>query len=218
MYTLRLILSNNAVAKSRPRKKVEHSVGIGTLSLFVAEARRSRVPLHLAIESSPSRDVDSIVGDNIALCNGESGDWEGKSMRRTGRKVGLGGVWFAFDFVLALVDGGCLDQCRGDGGEGGSGELHGEECEDDSAMRTDRAVVDVYIANARAKQLYLYHPADLILVAAEPASSPSMSVNDRKDHFLVSIALESHKEIILEGKNRPERLVDQIPRIACRRG
>jgi len=112
MHTLRLILSNDAIAQRRPRKKVKHSISISTLGLFVAEARGSRVPLHLAIEGSSRLDIDSVVGDNIALCHGESRHREGESMRRTGRQISLGSVWRAFDFVLTLGDSGCLDQRR----------------------------------------------------------------------------------------------------------
>lgn len=146
---LRLIFSDNAVAESRARKKVEDSIGVGALSLLVAEALRPRVPLHLAVESLPGADVDGIVGDDVTLGHGESGDREGESVRRAGRQVGLGRVWLAFDFVLALVDGCCLDQSRGDGGDGGGGELHGERCMKTTLKlirRLDRAVAD---GNAR---------------------------------------------------------------------
>jgi hypothetical protein len=125
--TLRLILSNDAVAQSRTRKKIEDGISVSALSLFVAETRGSRVSLHLAIESSSSWNVDGVVGDNIALCHGESGHREGESMRRTGGEVSLGSIWCAFDFVLSLVDSGCLDQRWRDGCESGSGELHDEQ-------------------------------------------------------------------------------------------
>jgi hypothetical protein len=68
--TLRLILSNNAVTQSGTREKVENSISISALSLFVTETRRSRVSLHLAIEGSSRLDVDGVVGDNIALGKG----------------------------------------------------------------------------------------------------------------------------------------------------
>ena len=112
VYTLGLVFSDDAIAQSRTGKKVEDSVGIGALSLFIAEAGRSRVPLHLAVEGGSSRDVDGVVGDNIALCHGESGHRERESVRRTGRQVGLSSIWCAFDLVLSLVDSDCLDQCR----------------------------------------------------------------------------------------------------------
>ena len=108
--TLRLILPNDAVAQSRTREKVEDGISVSALSLFVAEARGSRVSLHLAIESSSSWNVDGVVGDNIALCHGESGHRERESMRRTGGEISLGSIWCALDFILSLVDSGCLDQ------------------------------------------------------------------------------------------------------------
>jgi hypothetical protein len=110
VHTLRLILSNDAVAQSGARKKVEDGISVSALSLLVTEACGSRVSLHLAIESSSSWDVDGVVGDNITLCHRESRHGERESMRWTGRKVSLGSIWCAFNFVLALVDGGCLNQ------------------------------------------------------------------------------------------------------------
>lgn len=133
--SLRLILSNDTVAQSGARKKVEDGISVGALSLFIAEARGSRVPLHLAVESSSSWDVDGVVGDNIALCHRESGHRERESMRRTGREIGLGSIWCAFDFVLSLVNSGSLNQRRRDGCDGGSGELHGVQLCVDGILR-----------------------------------------------------------------------------------
>lgn len=124
VHALRLVFSNDAVAKGGAWKKVEDSIGIRALSLFIAEARGSRVPLHLAIEGRSSCDIDGIVGDDISLCNRECSDGEGKSVGRSGREISLGSVWLAFDLVLSFVDGSCLKQSRGDGGDGSSGELH----------------------------------------------------------------------------------------------
>ena len=135
--TLRLILPNDAVAQSRTREKVEDGISVSALSLFVAEARGSRVSLHLAIESGSGGNVDGVVGDNIALCHGESGHRERESMRRTGGEISLGSIWCALDFILSLVDSGCLDQRWRHGCDGGSGELHSEQlCIDGNSAKT----------------------------------------------------------------------------------
>lgn len=122
--TFRLVLSNDAVTEGGARKKVEDSISVGALGLFVAEALWSRVSLHLAIKGGSSCNVDSIIGNNVALRYGECGDREGESVRWAGRQVGLSGIGLAFDLILSLVDSSCLKQCRRDGSDGSSGELH----------------------------------------------------------------------------------------------
>jgi hypothetical protein len=118
---LRLVLSDDAVAESGARKKVEDSISVGALSLLVAEAFRSRIPLHPAVKSGTGRDIDSIITNDVALCDRKGSDWERESVRRTSGQVCLGCVWVAFDLVLTLVDSNCLNQRWGDRGDGGYG-------------------------------------------------------------------------------------------------
>jgi hypothetical protein len=179
MNTLRLILSNNAVAQSRAKKKIEHSISVSALGLLVAEARWSRVPLHLAVKGGSSWDVDGIVSDNITLCHRESRHGERESMRRTGRQVGLGSIWCTFDFVLALVDSGCLDQRWGDGCDGGGGEFHDGQLCVDEMLRSLSNCCKRKPSNRRVNHVYLYPSTEQIVLQPSHDLLPC-----RKDFFL----------------------------------
>lgn len=124
------MLSDDAVSESRTWEKVEDGIGVSSLGLLVTEANWSLVLLHATVKGGSGWDVDGILADNVSLCDGELGDWERESVRRTGRQITLGLIWIAGGLILARIERGCVKQSRKDGGDGCSGELHVESCEE----------------------------------------------------------------------------------------
>jgi hypothetical protein len=122
------VLSNDDVPDGGSRQEIEHSIGIGSLSLLVAAALHTLVTLHLSIERLTGVDVHGLVEHNSLLGDRELDTREREARCWSTTEITLCGIGTTLRpialLVLAATKCSCRRQCRNERNDKSRGELH----------------------------------------------------------------------------------------------